>query len=89
MILSVPHCFLSPCVVQMPPDWLRGQCSPHPANDNKRYRLYRLFWRLLNTLGVWMDPEYVQRKERRTVRSDKREIQPHCVVMVSVSVILV
>ena len=36
-----------------------------------------------------MDPEYVQRKERRTVRSDKREIEPHCVVMVSVSVILV
>ena len=36
-----------------------------------------------------MDPEYLQQKERRTVRSDKRDIQPHCVVMVSVSVILV
>ena len=77
-----PHCLLAPCVIQMPPDWLRGQCSPHPANENKRHRLYRLFWRLLNHLGVWADPEYLQRKERRTDRNDKREIQPHCVVTV-------
>ena len=46
------YCLCSPCVIQQPPDFLMGSCSPHPGNDEKRHRLYRLFWRLLNNLGV-------------------------------------
>ena len=30
------HCFCSPCVIALPPDFLRGSCSPHPANAEKR-----------------------------------------------------
>ena len=80
---NCPYCLCSPCVIALPPDFLRGACGPHPANDEKRYRLYTLFWRLLNTLGVWRDEEYLQRKERRTVRVDKRDIIPKCIITVS------
>ena len=78
-----PHCFCTPCVIEMPPDFLQGSASPHPANDEKRYRLYRLFWRTLNDLGVWRDDEYLARKERRTVIHDRREIFPECIIAVS------
>ena len=79
------YCLCSPCVIDLPPDFLRGYCSPHPANDEKRYRLYRLFWGLLNSLGVWTDDEYLERKESRTSVYDKREIIPKCVINVSKS----
>ena len=36
------------------------------ANDEKRHRLYRLFWQLLRDVGLWMDDEYLARKARRT-----------------------
>ncbi|XP_064397775.1 uncharacterized protein LOC135344493 [Halichondria panicea] len=75
------HCLCSPCVIQLPPDFLRGSCGPHPANDEKRHQLYRKFWRLLNTLRVWVDDEYLARKETKTVIHDKREIIPKCVVL--------
>ena len=78
-----PHCLCAPCVIAHPPDWLRGACSAHPANDGKRYRLYRMFWRLLKDLRLWNDDEYLARKESRTTKHDKREIIPKCVVAVS------
>ena len=77
------HCLCAPCVIALPPDFLQGSCSPHPANDEKRHRLYRLFWRLLSDLRVWCDDEYLQRKEARTSIYDKREIIPQCVIAVS------
>ena len=77
-----PYCLCSPCVIALPPDFLRGSSGPHPANDEKRHRLYRLFWRLLKDLGLWRDDEYIQRKELRTTRDDKRDIIPKCVIMV-------
>ena len=77
-----PHCLCAPCVVQQPPDFLRGCCGAHPANDEKRYRLYRLWWRSLKDLGVWKDEEYLTRKAQRTVRHDRREIIPSCVIKV-------
>ena len=80
---NCPNCLCSPCVIALPPDFLRGACGPHPANDEKRYRLYKAFWKLLNTLGVFQDEEYLLRKERRTIRADKREIIPKCVITVS------
>ena len=77
------YCFCSPCVIELPPDFLRGYCSPHPGNDEKRYRLYRLFWGLLNTLGVWRDDEYLQMKSSRTSVDDRREIIPKCIINVT------
>jgi len=66
-----PHCLCTPCIIVLPLDFLRGSCSPHPANNEKRYRLYRLFWGVLKDLGVWTDEEYLQRKARRTARNDR------------------
>jgi hypothetical protein len=77
------YCLCSPCVIQLPPDFLRGSASPHPANDEKRYRLYSFFWKLLSDVRLWCDEEYLRRKEERTVIHDKREIMPKCVVTVS------
>ena len=68
------HSLCSPCVIDLPPSFLRGACGPHPA---KRHRLYRLFWKLLKDIGVRGDKEYLQRKEGQTVRDDRRESSPH------------
>lgn len=76
------NCLCTPCIIQKPPDFLRGACDPHPANAEKRYMLYRKFWRCLKALGVWQDAEYLQRKEFRTARDDKRDIMPDCVIQV-------
>ena len=76
------HCLCSPCVIQLPPDFLRGAAGPHSANDEKRHRLYRMFWRVLRDLGLWRDNEYLQRKKQRTRRDDRRDILPTCVTMV-------
>ena len=46
------YCLCAPCVIQLPPDFLHGSASPHPANDEKRHRLYRLFWKLLSDVGL-------------------------------------
>ena len=58
---------------------LKGSCDAHPANAEKCHGLYR---KLLNDLGVWRDPEYLRRKERRTVRDDRRDVLPACVLKV-------
>ena len=78
-----PHCLCTPCVTTVPPDFLMGSASPHPANAEKRHRLYQKFWGTLKDLGVWRDEEYLQRKERRTARDDLRDIMPTCVTLVS------
>ena len=76
------YCLCSPCIVTKPPIFLRGACDPHPANAEKRYMLYRKFWRCLNAIGVWQNEEYLTRKELRTTRGDKRDIMPDCVIKV-------
>ena len=77
-----PHCLCVPCVNTLPPDFLKGSCDPHLANAEKRHRLYNLFWWILSDIGVWRDPEYLQRKEERTVRDDCRDIHPPYVIQV-------
>ena len=77
-----PQCLCSPCVIEQPPDFLAGSAGPHPANDYKRHRLYKMFWRLLKDLGVWKTEEYLMRKEGRTRRADRREIMPGCIIKV-------
>ena len=76
------YCFCAPCVIDLPPKFLKGSCDPHPANDEKRHRLYSLFWRMFSNLGMWRDEEYLQKKEGRTVRDDRRDIHPRCVIQV-------
>ena len=77
------YCLCAPCVVQLPPDFLRGTCAPHATNNEKRHRLYHLFWKLLKDLGVWRDTEYLGRKAQRTTRDDRRDILPQCVIEVN------
>ena len=74
-----PHCLCSPCVVELPPDFLRGSCGPHPANDYKRYQLYKQYWRLLKAVGLWQTEECKRRKEHPT---DRREKIPQCIIEV-------
>lgn len=69
-------------MILLPPDFLRGSCGLHPANDGKRGRLYGMFWKLLRDLQVWVDDKYLERKERRTVKHGKREMIPRCVITV-------
>ena len=66
--------------MQQPPNFLRGQCDPHPANAE--HNLYKKFWRSLKDLQVWNDGEYLRGKEMRTVRDDRRDIMPNCVTEV-------
>ena len=86
-LLRGPHhckyCLCAPCIILQPPVFLRGSCDPHPANSEKRHMLYKKFWRCLSTLGVWKDEGYLQHKETRTAREDKRDIMPKCIVVVS------
>ena len=86
-LLRGPHhckyCLCAPCIILQPPVFLRGSCDPHPANSEKRHMLYKKFWRCLSTLGVWKDEGYLQHKETRTAREDKRDIMPKCIVEVS------
>ena len=77
------YCLCTPCVIWLPPDFLRGSASLCSANDEKRHRLYHLFWKLLSDVGLWQDEEYLQMKEGRIAIYDKREIIPKCVITVS------
>ena len=75
VLRAVNHCqfcLCAPCVIASPPDFLMGSSDPHPANSEKRHRLYRLFWRFLRNVGLWQDEEYLARKAQRTVRDDRR-----------------
>ena len=56
------ECLCAPCVIAAPPSYLKGSCGPHPANDNKRWELYKKFWGTLKDLGVWKAEEYLQKK---------------------------
>ena len=78
------NCLCAPCIIEQPPDFLRGSCDPHPANAEKRHMLYKKFWQCLNTLGVWRDEEYIRKKELRTARDDRRDIMPDCVIYVRI-----
>ena len=72
------YCLCAPCVIRFPPEFLRGSCSPHPANAEKRYTLYRKFWGLLKDLGVWRDESCLIKKQQRTAKDDRRDIMPDC-----------
>ena len=76
------HTVRAPCVIAMPPDFLKGSCDAHPAIAEKRYRLCKIFWGLLTKLYYFKDSEYLHRKEGQTVRDDRREILPACMIQV-------
>ena len=79
-----PHCFCSPCVVALPPNFLVGSAPPDLRNVHKRYPLYRKFWRVCRDIGIWKHNDYLQRKAQRTSRDDVREIMPECILKVRV-----
>ena len=70
-------------MIDRPPSFLTGSSAPHPRNNEKRYKLYRKFWQLLDNLGEWNNPDYLRKKRRKTIEDDPREILPKCVVQVS------
>ena len=39
--------------------------------------------RTLKNLNLWIDEEYLQRKEERTVRDHKRDVIPNCIISYS------
>ena len=78
-----PHCFCCPCVVSSPPSFLFGSSAADLRNVNKRRTLYKNFWKSLKEIGLWSYEPYLVRKYRRTIRTDVREIMPHCVTNVS------
>ena len=51
-------------ILAIHPDFLRALCSPHPANAEKRHRLYYKFWGLAARL-VCVARQNVSTKERR------------------------
>ena len=61
-------------------DYLCGMCGPHPANDEKRHRLYLKKTRTLMNLNLWMDEEYLQHQEEKTIRDHKRDFIPNCII---------
>jgi hypothetical protein len=58
--------------------WLRGSAAPSLANNTKRYKLYKQFWKLLKQLGLWSHPVYASRKSLLTTLQDPREVMPEC-----------
>ena len=83
-----PHCFFAPCVLQTPPDFLRGSSDASFRNRQHRYRLYRGFWRLFKDLWLWRDDRYLEVKRRLTSEDDPRERLPLCVVQASAYIYL-
>ena len=77
------HCLMGPCVVDLPPDFLRGAADPDIGNIHNRYALYRKFWPLLRDLRLWNHPTYLARKAAKTHPDDPREVMPECVVKVN------
>ena len=80
------HCLCKPCIIELPPNFLVGSGPPHLRNQEKRFKLYRQFWKLLGSLGLWQDERYLDRKREKTITSDRREIIPSCIVSVSTSI---
>ena len=77
-----PYCLCNPCVISMPPDFLVGRGPPHLRNVEKRYTLYRKFWRMFTDFKLWGHPLYLTKKRAITSLLDQREILPKCVVKV-------
>ena len=77
-----PHCLCEPCVVSLPPDFLRGSGCAHLRNTEKQFTLYRKFRGLLQDLKIWEHPVYLERKVSRLPLTDDREIMPQCIVQV-------
>ena len=78
-----PYCHQTPCVTVRPPTWLIRSAPPSLGNVAKRYPLYRKFWSLMRSLGLWNDPHYLALKAAYTTTTNKREILLLCIINVS------
>ena len=67
----------------MPPDFLVGRGPPHLRNVEKRFDLYRKFWRMFTDMKLWGHPVYLTKKQAITSLLDQREILPKCIVKVN------
>jgi len=81
-----PECFMDPCVITRPHNFLgpgRRACADNAASRRTKYKKY---WNMLKYLGAWGNLEYLERR-RQAVAMDPaargnnpREIMPMCVV---------
>jgi hypothetical protein len=81
-----PNCFLDPCVITRPHNFLgpgRSACDDNAALRRAKYKKY---WNMLKYLGAWGKPQYVELR-RQAVAADpaargqnQREIMPMCVL---------
>ena len=78
-----PHCFFVPCIIFRPQIIFVGCVVPILQTMKKDITSIKKFWRTLKELNLWNHEEYLQRKEERTVRDDKRDIIPNCIITVS------
>ena len=81
------ECLCAPCVIVAPPSYLKGSCGPHPANDNKSWELYNIFWGTLKDLGLWKAEEYLRKKTESSRVADRREIIPKCIIQVTMCLV--
>ena len=80
---SMPLFPLGLCIIVRHPSWLVGSSSHSLACMEKKYNLYRKFWRVLRQLGIWSHSLYLAYKATQTAVSDVRDIMPQCVITVS------
>ena len=87
------HCLCTPCIVVSPsppppppPRFLVWIMWSPSRKCREVISLYHLFGGLLRDFSVLNDQEYIQRKEERTVRDDRWDIIPTCIIKVSVHV---
>jgi len=79
-------CFLDPCVISRPQNFLGPGRAACDNNNELRRAKYKKYWNMLNYLGAWGKPEYIERR-RQAVTMDPvargnnpREMMPSCVV---------
>ena len=82
------HCFCTPCVMSMPPDFLVGHGPSHLRNVEKRHTLYWKLWGMFSDVMLLGHPLYLRRKQAITSVIDRREILPKCVVKVQYIIVL-
>jgi len=80
---TCPFCFLSPCIIAHPHDWLGDGQRPCQENSGMRRVLYNRYWKCMDNQGAWRLESYLQKKTRQAPQGSvahRREIMPECVV---------
>lgn len=92
------YCYCTPCVTTYPQRWLGPGQRPKPGNNSIRKKIYKEFWKLIDTYGAWNDPRYLTKKDAKLAEDEReqdvwiamrrgdrhvREIMPDCVLKIT------